>query len=408
MKRVALHMRLWLAGLAFAVSIAAPAHAHSRSQSFSTWTIEQDRVRVSFTVEGREVTRLPPLEGDIPTLDGLLIAHLSTRVQVLADGVACPTAFGPRALTAREGYVRVQWHFSRPPGTSVEIVNNAFFEVAPSHVHYARVRTGSDVPREYVFTDSVRRATVTASGAAEHTPSSASFLTYVGLGIEHIFGGLDHVAFLLTLLLLCRRVRDVLFMVTGFTLGHSVTLGLAVLGIVEPNVPIIEALIGFTIALVAIENIAVDTGSSRRVGLVAGGTLIVLGLVAPFGRGALPATTWIGLGVFTACHLRLSTTRERAAQLRPLLTVLFGLIHGFGFARVLMEIGLPANRLLPSLFGFNVGVEIGQLGIVAALWLFGSVAARYVPAHRRRLTFDLASASLCALGVFWFIGRSLP
>ena len=82
-----------------------------------------------------------------------------------------------------------------------------------------------------------------------------SFGAYVALGVEHILIGVDHIAFLLALLILCRRPREVVLMVTGFTLGHSITLTLAVLGVVEPHAPVIEALIGFTIALVAVENV---------------------------------------------------------------------------------------------------------------------------------------------------------
>jgi len=71
-----------------------------------------------------------------------------------------------------------------------------------------------------------------------------------------------------------------------------------------------------------------------------------------------------------------------------------------------MEIGLPTDRLVPALLGFNVGVEIGQLGIVAVLWSVGRVVARRFPATDYRLAVDTASAALCALGLFWFVGRS--
>ena len=104
--------------------------------------------------------------------------------------------------------------------------------------------------------------------------------------------GVDHLAFVLALLLLCRRVREVVFMVSGFTLGHSLTLSLAVLGVVEPNVPVIEALIGFTIALVAAENIGITSGTGRRLGLIAG-----LGLV---GCGLLRGLTGLGLPVLSS------------------------------------------------------------------------------------------------------------
>jgi hypothetical protein len=97
---------------------------------------------------------------------------------------------------------------------------------------------------------------------------------------------------------------------------------------------------------------------------------------------------------------------EHATRVRPLLTVLFGLIHGFGFASVLMELKLPTDRLVPALLGFNIGVEIGQLGIVAALWTLGTLIVRRFPATDYRLAADGASAALCGLGLFWFVTRA--
>src|SRR4051794_21217955 len=99
------------------------------------------------------------------------------------------------------------------------------------------------------------------------------------LGIEHILIGVDHITFLLALLLLCRRVREVAFMVTDFTLGHSLTLSLAVLGLVTPNVPVIEALIGFTIALVAVENISITSNISNGIAITAGMVLASLAVL---------------------------------------------------------------------------------------------------------------------------------
>ncbi len=106
--------------------------------------------------------------------------------------------------------------------------------------------------------------------------------------------------------------------------------------------------------------------------MLAGVALTVLVLLKMLGHIGPPTITLIGLAIFTLCYLSLAATQKRATRLRPLLTVLFGLIHGFGFASVLMQIGLPTDRLVPTLLGFNIGVEIGQLGIVAALWIVGT------------------------------------
>ena len=291
--------------------------------------------------------------------------------------------------------------------SSIEIAVDAFFDLAPSHLHYARVRVGDGPPVEHLLTDRQRRRVVATDAGQPEAAAGTGFAAYLGLGVEHILAGFDHIAFLLALLLLCRHLREVVLMVTGFTLGHSLTLSLAVLGVVEPNVPVIEALIGFTIALVAAENIGVTAGASRPIALAAGSALAGLGLWAVFAGWGPPPSVLFGLALFTVCYLPLAKTRARAVRLRPTLTVLFGLIHGFGFASVLMEIGLPRARLASALFGFNIGVEFGQLAIIAGLWLLGRGLAGLVAPAGRRLAFDAASAGLCALGVFWFVERLL-
>ena len=124
-----------------------------------------------------------------------------------------------------------------------------------------------------------------------------------------------------------------------------------------------------------------------------------------WGRG-LPLLTLSGLVLFTIAYLPLSDSRQRAVTLRPLLTLAFGLIHGFGFASVLTEIGLPEQRLLPALAGFNLGVELGQLLIVATLWYAARSVQRFGLMQNYRAWPHAASAVLCALGSYWFVARS--
>jgi hypothetical protein len=404
-------LRSWIKVGLFALGIsalpAAPAVAHTRSQSFSSWYVRDGEVRLSFSVQSLEATRLGLIEDTTLTLEELLVNHLSSHITVRAGGAVCRTATGPLTQAARAGYLRVEWRFACPATEPLEISNDAFFEVATSHVHYACIRIGERPPVEYLFTNVERRHAITVGGRPEPESRGASFKAYVWLGLEHILIGVDHLAFLLALLVLCRRGREVLFMITGFTLGHSLTLSLAVLGLVTPNVPVIEALIGFTIALVAAENIGVATGASTTIAGIAGVALTALVIVKLRSQIGLPAPTLVGVAVFTLCYLPLASSQEQATRVRPLLTVLFGLIHGFGFASVLMEIGLPTDRLAAALLGFNLGVELGQVSVVAMLWSVGAVIVRRFPALDYRLATDAASASLCALGLFWFVSRAM-
>jgi hypothetical protein len=276
--------------------------------------------------------------------------------------------------------------------------------VAPGHVHYARIASGEGLPQEFLFTESSREHAV-ALGGGSNTSFYTAFAQYLLLGMEHIFGGADHIAFLLALLLLIRNLRELVWIVSGFTIGHSITLTLAAVGLAAPDIPVVEAVIGFTIAVVAIENIGAISGRNRQLGYLLSGLLVLVGLVSIFlGRG-LPLLTLCGLLVFSLAYLPLSTDQRIAIKLRPMLTLVFGLIHGFGFAGVLTDIGLPQERLVAALTGFNIGVEIGQLIIVTAAWLLVRAVNHSGLIRNHRLWLDTASATLCGLGLFWFVSR---
>ncbi len=396
---------LSIAILCSAAVLAGPAAAHTRSQSFSSWRVREGNVRVVFSVSAFEATRLLALDERAGSLDETLLAHLAEKLSVRSSGARCPTRGAAHSLLARDGYLRAELAFECDTAAMMEIGNEAFFVVAPAHVHYARITVDDSPTLEYLFTDVDRMRSVAGVGAGASGP--ASFSAYLALGVEHIFGGLDHIAFLLALLLLCRRPREVLFMVTGFTLGHSLTLSLAVLGIVRPHATAVEALIGFTIALVGAENIGVRSGGGSSIALVGAACLVLLAAAGLATESGLPVSILLGLALFTLCYLPLSLSAESVARSRPALTAMFGLIHGFGFSRVLTQAGLPEDRLLPALFGFNLGVELGQLVIVAACAALAYVVLRGLSSERRGLAFDFASALLCGLGVFWFIDRAL-
>src|SRR5262249_43100003 len=152
------------------------------------------------------------------------------------------------------------------------------------------------------------------------TSAGAVLSGYVRLGITHILLGADHLLFVLGLLLLVPSLGMLVRTITAFTLAHSVTLGLAVLGLIAVPAAPVEALIAASIVLVALELVR-DPGAAPT-----------LGRRAPWA---------IALG--------------------------FGLLHGLGFAGALADVGLPADRIPLALLGFNAGVEVGQLAFVAAM-----------------------------------------
>jgi hypothetical protein len=415
MRRAALCALLGALVLVALVLVASPARAHTRSQSFSTWDVRAGDVAGVFQVSAVEATRLAAAAGAAADLGALLRAHLAATVTLARGGAPCAASAPPRSLAARQGALRVELRFACAPGGPLALRDGAFFDLASSHVHTARLRIDDAPAFELLFTDARREQSVEVPAGAAPTEASApgaAFASYVVLGVQHIAAGADHVAFLVALLLLCRRLRDVAWLVTGFTLGHSLTLSLAVLGVVRPNVPVVEALIGFTIALVAAENVAVRArGGRHALAAAAAAVLLALALVrAGFGVG-LPVATSAGLALFAFAYLPLAADEAEARRTRPVVTLLFGLVHGFGFASVLLEVGLPAGRIASALFGFNLGVELGQLAIVALLWAGGlALAPRRGDggdARAPRVVLDALSALLCGLGLFWFVERAL-
>ena len=155
-------------------------------------------------------------------------------------------------------------------------------------------------------------------------PNQGSFVQYLTLGFDHILMGYDHLLFVWCLVLLASSWRRVLVMVTGFTVAHSMTLGLAVLGVLRAPIALIEVLIAVSILLLAVE----------------------------LAKGPRPTLT----------H-----------QYPILVSSFFGLLHGLGFAAALTQIGLPSTDVVWALLAFNVGVELGQVGFVLILLAFGAV-----------------------------------
>jgi hypothetical protein len=164
-----------------------------------------------------------------------------------------------------------------------------------------------------------------ALGGGTEMTGLDGFLRYIPVGVEHIIPlGLDHILFVLGLFLLAARMRPLLLQVSAFTLAHTITLALAALGYVTVPASIVEPIIAASIVYVAVENI--------------------------FSRGLNP---W-----------------------RPAVIFCFGLLHGLGFASVLGQYGIPESAFVPALLGFNVGVEIGQLAVIAVAFIIAVLAIR--------------------------------
>lgn len=376
--------------------------AHTKSTSYSNWRIEGREVHLSFTVPLVETARLNQ-PGETQPPNERVEAHLTKNLTVTSGNEPCPLIAPPKPLTASSQFRRFELNFRCPSDKDIALHSSVFFDLVPSHVSLAQIQTGDGRLIQQLFTKDEQ--TLETSGKGENM-RDAGFIRYVEMGIMHIFTGVDHMSFLLGLVLISRRPRDLVFVVTGFTIGHSATLALAVTGIIRPHAEFIDALVALTIAMIGAENVAVAT---HRPGLVAGGVggmLLLMAAGSVLGLGGLPSLLLLGAGLFAANYLMLSGHLRDAARLRIVVTMVFGLIHGFGFAADLLELRLPSAQLFSILLGFNLGVEVGQLTLVLVALGLVALLVRAKLALPRPIVVDVLSAGLVGLGVYWFIGRS--
>jgi hypothetical protein len=395
-------VRLLIAALFAIACVVADAHAHTRSQSQSRWTIEGDRIGLRVEADAIDVTRLYAFGSDAP-LEDVFAAELAQAFSVRAGGQDCAANGAPRATTAPAGRVVADWAFTCRQGAlaqgALEIESRLFLRVAPSHLHFVALRDADGQSAEAVLTELHPRAVLTPAAAPAVRPFGDTVFEFIPVGAEHVWTGLDHMAFTLALVLLSAgRWRDLVLAVTGFTLGHTATLGLAAVGAIRPDAGAIEALIGFTIAFVALE---IGKGGSVRMRSVSGPTAIALsaaGAASLLGALSMSPLIWYGLAAFVYAYPR-GFPRSAA-----LLAVIFGLIHGCGFAGALADLELPRPRLLASLLGFNLGVELGQLTVIAGALLVG-FGLRQAPVRFAHHAAPIAGAALFALGAYWFVSR---
>ncbi|MEM9176547.1 MAG: HupE/UreJ family protein [Myxococcota bacterium] len=412
--------RSLMASLALVLFSSGIAFAHGRSVSYSTWEIDGPEATVSVRLKLLELSRigpeaLPPGSVSIAPAAGspdLPARVFPTELRLLADGAPCPPADRAARRPDREGWVRYEWRVVCPSDAArLSIRSRLLLAVAPSHMHFARARfVGASEPlREQVLTEATPEFVLRSIGS-EAAPAGSDLgrriADYLVLGVEHILTGWDHLAFVFGLLLLAGRLGEVARLVTGFTLAHSLTLALAVMEVVHPRAAAVEAVIAFSVALVAIEKGWWLAGRPRAVPIAVLAGLAGVVIATANGAIALPLLTVGGLAVFTACYFAL-IARSSSEWLRICLTFAFGLVHGFGFAGILVEMTLPPDRLVPALLGFNLGVELGQIGVVLLLWPILWAGRRFAPEGALRWAAEVAAAALCGLGLFWFAERAL-
>lgn len=396
---------------------------HGRSLSYSSWQMTGEGARVSVRIPLLELSRLGiPLSlsrdrAAAPHAASDAVGrYLESHLQLMSAAGPCTIDRPATRHSSDQGWVLYRWSLTCHASGERTIETNILLDVAPSHLHFARVvHPGDSGTRERilerVLSEAEPRWMVESSpGAASADEANrmqpSSFGAYLTLGIEHILSGWDHLAFVLALILLAGRLGEVARLVTGFTIAHSITLALAVLGLVHPRAASVEAVIGFSVALIAAENVWLLAGRHRAVPILSVLFLAAVALLALMGVGQLNALTGFGLALFSASHFALLARGRDPGPHRIVLAFAFGLVHGFGFAGILAEMTLPTDRLATALLGFNLGVELGQLAVVALLWPLLVMLQRPAARGWHRMTAQALSASICGLGVYWFVSRA--
>jgi len=378
--------------------LAGAAMAHERSISYSTWRLDGRRAAVTLRITALDLSRLPPEA--VPA--GIALGDwLAGQLQLAANGAPCVPDGPVRQLTGAGGRSTFEWTVACPDEHGFVVRSDLLRAVAPSHLHFARVlRPGAPAEEVLLSFDAPSRALAAATDAARGAQPAAAGPGFVALGVEHILTGLDHLAFVAALLLGAATLADVARVVTGFTVGHTLTLAAATLGWVRADVPAVNALIGASIALVAVESLWAAAARTPWLPWLAAAGLAGMALG---GGAAVPAPALLGLALFVLCAFRALALGASAGAMRWGVASLFGLIHGFGFASVLAEAELPPARLAAALLGFNAGVELGQLGVVLLAWPLLATARQRAGAGS--LVEDTGNAALVALGTCWFLVR---
>jgi hypothetical protein len=379
-----------------------PASAHTRSESHTTWLVDGSSVHLTFSVTDLEARRLTA-DGRPPN-NPQLIGYLTPRVGATAEGKACALAGKAHPVAAVTGYRRVEFYYNCHSPQGIMLRDNAFFDLVPTHVNLAQIQTAKGDFAEDVLTADAQ--TIDLGKAQGSEIEGAGFLTFVKMGLMHIFTGVDHMSFLLGLVLISRRFKDLVFVITGFTVGHSLTLALAVTGIIRPHAEFIDALVALTIALIGVENLAVQIHRPGLFAIWTAGALFAMAGLRLLGIGLLPFTLLVGAGLFASNYLMVAGHVRDAGRLRLVVTLIFGLIHGFGFAADLLNDAIPPAKLAELLVGFNCGVEIGQLTIVSALVGAVAVLRRFRLTLPRPIVVDVCASGLVLEGIYWFVSRS--
>ncbi len=387
-----------------------PLNAHYFSESFSKWNFVDNKVEANFSLLTLESTRIFQVENyqkimfeeNLSETDVFKI-YLSQHLKVTSEGKNCSLVDEIKELNSQEGSLNLLLNFECPSNKEIKIINNALFNLVQSHIHIARIYIDNNLYTEKAlfFNDQ----SIDLNEEKENNSFSNSFYKFFSLGLDHILSGYDHLLFILGLLLLVTNLKRLLLVITGFTIGHSLTLSLSVINIIQVKSSLVEALIGYTIMFVGLEYLYKEN-KDHRVSMIFITTLSSLLLI--FGNlinPNLPYFLILGILLFSLGYFYLLKNLNSENNLLSIITIIFGLIHGFGFGGFLLGSKISSENIFSGLLGFNLGVEVGQIIFVLLILLIYKLLMTLKITKIIEVMKNLSFFAVVFFGFFFFIQR---
>ena len=387
-----------------------PLNAHYFSESFSKWNVVDNKVEANFSLLTLESTRIFQVENyqkimfeeNLSETDVFKI-YLSQHLKVTSEGKNCSLVDEIKELNSQEGSLNLSLNFECPSNKEIKIINNALFNLVQSHIHIARIYIDNNLYTEKAlfFNDQ----SIDLNEEKENNSFSNSFYKFFSLGLDHILSGYDHLLFILGLLLLVTNLKRLLLVITGFTIGHSLTLSLSVINIIQVKSSLVEALIGYTIMFVGLEYLYKEN-NDHRVSMVFITILSLLLLI--FGNLINPNFPYfliLGILLFSLGYFYLLKNLNSENNLLSIITIIFGLIHGFGFGGFLLGSKISSENIFSGLLGFNLGVEVGQIIFVLLILLIYKLLMTLKITKIIEVMKNLSFFAVVFFGFFFFIQR---
>ncbi len=387
-----------------------PVKSHYFSESFSKWNINGTNVVAQYSILELEATRIFKVdsyqkimyENKLSERDVFKI-YLRQHIRVLSGNNVCKMKDDIRDIASQEGYLNVEIQFHCDSEENIKIINNAMFNLIQGHIHIARVYVDNNlfIEKALFFNDQ----SLEIKENVNENSFIKSFGSFFNTGMNHILSGYDHLLFILGLLLIVSHFRKLILVITGFTIGHSLTLSLAVFDLIQINSRLVEALIGYTIMFVGLEYF-----TKKNNNIVSSVTFVILMnlllLIVSLMLGISISTALIfGVVIFSISYLFFINNYKKENKFIVIITIIFGLIHGLGFGGFLLGSGVNDENIVSGLLGFNLGVEFGQIAFILFTLLTFKILSLLKMNRIISIAKNAAFVFIISLGLYFYIQR---